>query len=99
MNLQPKKLIFPLLFAIILLPSVVIAAGGGEIAPLVIVADTRNLTGIFLWWACLYNESHLYFTLFTIILIPLIGLTFGLLADIAMHLIGIDLKHRELAEH
>lgn len=83
----------------VLFPSIVMAAGGGDASPIVLVADTRNLTGIMAWWASLYNESHLYFTICTIIIIPLVGLTFGLLADIAMHLIGIDLKNRELAEH
>ena len=79
-------------------PSLVLAAGGGG-APIVIVADTRRLDGIMAWWANLYNESHLYFTILTVILIPLIGVIFGVLADVAMHFIGIDLKSRELAEH
>jgi hypothetical protein len=83
----------------LLLPSVALAAGGGPVAPLVIVADTRKLSGIQLFWASLYNESHLYFTILTIVLIPLIGLAFGFLADLIMGHIGIDLKSRELAEH
>lgn len=73
------------------------AGGGGE--PIVIVADSRKLSGVMAWWANLYNESHFYFTLLTIILIPLIGVIFGVLADIVMHFIGIDLKSRDLAEH
>ena len=75
------------------------AAGGGGAAPIVIVADSRKLTGIMAWWANLYNESHVYFTILTVILIPVIGTIFGLLADFVMHHIGIDLKSRELAEH
>jgi hypothetical protein len=75
-----------------------LAAGGGG-APIVMVADSRKLTGIMAWWANLYNESHFYFTLLTIILIPLIGVIFGVLADIIMHFVGIDLKSRDLAEH
>lgn len=73
------------------------AGGGGE--PIVIVADSRKLTGIMAWWANLYNESHFYFTLLTIILIPLIGVIFGVIADIVMHFVGIDLSSRDLAEH
>jgi hypothetical protein len=84
---------------LLLLPGIVLAAGGGEVAPLVIVADTRRLTGIMAWWANLYNESHLQFTLLTVVLIPVIGLIFGLLADVVMTRIGLDLKSRELAEH
>ena len=73
------------------------AGGGGE--PIVLVADSRKLTGIMAWWANLYNESHVYFTLLTIIVIPLVGVIFGVIADIVMHFVGIDLKSRDLAEH
>jgi hypothetical protein len=73
------------------------AGGGGEL--IVIVADSRKLTGIMAWWANLYNESHLYFMLLTVVLIPLIGVIFGVIADFIMHFIGIDLSSRELAEH
>jgi hypothetical protein len=76
-----------------------LAAGGGDVQSIVIVADSRKLTGVMAWWANLYNESHLYFTLLTVILIPLIGVVFGVLADIVMHFIGIDLSSRDLAEH
>ena len=75
------------------------AAGGGGVAPIVIVADSRKLTGLMAWWANLYNESHVYFTIATIIIIPIVGMIFGLLADWVMHFVGIDLKSRELAEH
>jgi hypothetical protein len=75
------------------------AAGGGGAAPLVIVADTRKLSGIMAFWGDLFNESHVYFTIATVIVIPLIGVCFGLLADLVMHFIGIDLSSRDLAEH
>lgn len=83
----------------LLLPSMALAAGGPSGPPMVIVADTRKLSGIMAWWANLYNESHLYFTILTVILIPVIGVIFGVIADIVMTHIGIDLKSRELAEH
>jgi hypothetical protein len=85
--------------AFVLAPKLVLAAGGGEVAPLVIVADTRKLSGIMAWWANMYNESHVEFTILTFVLIPTIGLLFGVLADLVMSHIGIDLKHRELSEH
>jgi hypothetical protein len=84
--------------AFLLLPEIVLAAGP-KAAPLVIVADTRKFTGWEAWWTNLYNESHLYFTLLTVAIIPVIGLLFGVLADLIMGRIGIDLKSRELAEH
>ena len=84
--------------AVLLLPALVQAAGPAA-ANIVIVADTRKATGLLRWWADLYNERHLYFALLTVVLIPLIGVIFGTLADLVMSHIGIDLKSRELAEH
>lgn len=83
---------------LLLLPELALAAGP-KAAPLVIVADTRKFTGWEAWWTNLYNESHLYFALLTIAIIPTIGVLFGVLADLVMSHIGIDLKSRELAEH
>ncbi len=83
----------------LLVPGTALAAGGDGGAPVVIVADTRKLSGLMAWWGDLYNESHVYFTIVTIILIPLIGVIFGVLADLIMSHVGIDLKSRDLAEH
>ena len=47
----------------------------------------------------LQRQPFLFFALVTVIIIPVVGLCFGLLADIFMSRIGIDLKSRELAEH
>ena len=80
------------------LPGTAFAAGPAA-APLVIVADTRKFTGWEAWWTNLYNESHLYFALLTVAIIPIVGLCFGLIADVVMKWIGIDLEHRDLAEH
>jgi hypothetical protein len=84
--------------AILWLPEIAAAAGPAA-APIVIVADTRNLTGFRAWWANLYNESHVYFTVLTYICILVMGLSLAGLADVVMKRIGIDLKSRELAEH
>jgi hypothetical protein len=85
-------------FIIVFLPE--LARAAGEKADLiVIVADTRRLTGWEAWWANLYNESHAYFTAVTVITIPVVGLILGLLADVVMKNIGIDLSSRELSEH
>jgi hypothetical protein len=92
------KLTGLVLLAGLLLPELALAAGP-KAAPLVVVADTRKFTGWEAWWTNLYNESHLYFALLTVVLIPIIGLIFGLLADLVMRTIGIDLAHRDLAEH
>ena len=93
-----KKIIGFGFMVILLAPSLALAAGE-KVAGLVMVADTRRLTGWEAWWANLYNESHLYFTIITVVTIPVVGLLFGVLADLIMGHIGIDLKSRELAEH
>ncbi len=92
-----KTMFFSALF--MLAPSLALAAGGGGEATIVIVADTRKLDGIMAWWASVYNESHLEFTVLTVLLIPTVGMIFGIVADVVMGWIGIDLKSRELAEH
>jgi hypothetical protein len=84
--------------ALMVLPDAVMAAGE-KASLLVIVADTRKLSGWEAWFANLYNESHLYFTIVTVIAIPIIGVILGFLADLVMSRIGIDLKSRELSEH
>jgi heme/copper-type cytochrome/quinol oxidase subunit 2 len=84
---------------ILLLPALAVAAGGGKVDMMVIVADTRGLPAWEAWWANLYNESHLYFTVVTVVLIPIIGVVFGTVADFFMKFLGLDLEHRELAEH
>ncbi len=79
-------------------PELFLAAGDKKLDNVVVVADSRKLTGLMAWWANLYNESHFYFTLVTVVLIPTIGFIFGVLADVVMKRIGIDLEHRDLAE-
>ena len=81
------------LISLLLLPVWLAAA-----PDLVLVADTRHLTGIRAWWGNLYNQSHIQFALATIVLIPLVGIILGSLADLGMRCTGIDLKSRVLRE-
>ena len=92
------KLTGVITMATMVVPGLVMAAGE-KASLLVIVADTRKLTGWEAWFANLYNESHVYFTIVTVVAIPIIGVILGLLADLVMSNIGIDLKSRELSEH
>ncbi len=93
-----KKLVFLAGMGLLLIPELALASGEGSDL-IVIVADTRRLTGWEAWWANLYNESHAYFTAVTVVTIPLVGLILGLSADFVMKRIGIDLSSRELSEH
>lgn len=99
MKAKLSRLWWSLMTMIVLCPGFALAAGGGNEAPIVIVADTRKLTGIMAWWANLYNESHFQFMLLTIVIIPVTGVIFGVLADIIMSRIGIDLKSKDLPGH
>ena len=91
------KLAGVMVMALLVISDVALAAGE-KASPLVILADTRELTGWEAWFANLYNDSHVYFTLLTVVTIPVVGVILGLLADLVMSRIGIDLKSRELAE-
>ena len=93
-----KKIIGFGFMVILLVPELALAAGKKAEA-LVVVADTRKFSGWEAWWTNLYNESHLYFALLTVAIIPIVGFLFGVLADLIMGHMGIDLKSRELAEH
>lgn len=80
--------------AIVLLP-VLAAASGDSASPLVFVADSRNLSGGEAWFANLYNESRFLFTLLSVLLIPVVGLLFGLIAEFIMSRTGLDLDTME----
>ncbi len=82
---------------IYLLPFTLAAAPKAE--AIVLVADSRGYGGWRAWWTNLYNDSHFYFALFTVIFIPLLGVVLGLVADSVLSRIGINLRSRELAEH
>jgi hypothetical protein len=81
----------------VLAGNVFAAGGGGE--TIVIVADSRRFSGLVAWSANLYNESHAYFALLTVLTIPLLGLLLGTLTGLLLRLLGINLKSRVLAEH
>lgn len=83
---------------LLLIPAPGLAASGAAEA-IVIVADTRAAPAWQAWWANLYNESLLYFTVVTVITIPLVGVGLGVLTDFFMSRIGINLRSRAVGEH
>jgi hypothetical protein len=84
--------------ALVVLPEIAMAAGG-KAAPLIVVAHTTKASGLMAWWANLYNDNMLAFTMLTGCAVPLAGALLGIIGDVLMGLTGIDLKSRELAEH
>ena len=84
-------------------PQIVMAAekgkeAVGKKAPIVWVADTRNLTGFWGWTTDIYNENLYLYALLTILMMALWGVILGILMDFVMKGIGIDLKKREVKE-
>jgi hypothetical protein len=82
---------------ILLLSVQLLAAESSEAA--VIVADSRKFSGWQAWWANVYNESHFWFALITIVILPTTALILGRLTGWLMAHLGINLRSRELAEH
>ena len=73
-------------------------AGEAPTGVMVIVADGRRFTGLRAWWANLYNESHLYFSLVTVLVVPCAGAILSVVTGLLMSRLGIDLKSRALRE-
>ena len=92
------KIVGLVVMAILLLPEW-LAAAGPAAAPVVIVADTRDMTGWEKWFANLYNDSHISFAILTYVCIGVVGVSLAFLADVVMGRIGIDLTQRDLKEH
>lgn len=80
-----------------LFPEILLAKEKAE--TLVVVAYTKGLSGLNLYWANLYNDNMLLFTILTGCIMPVAGLILGWVGDILIRLTGIDVSKRELAEH
>jgi hypothetical protein len=83
--------------AMLILSVHLLAAESSDAA--VIVADSRKFTGWQARWANLYNESHFWFALITVVILPVTALILGRLTGWFMARLGINLRSRELAEH
>ena len=84
--------------AMVLLSTVLWAGGGEKQGKLVHVADTRDLHGLNLYFADLYNTNRLLFTLEAILLTALMGMVLGWLLDLLVGFIGLDLNKRTSRE-
>ena len=76
----------------------VAAAAAATSERVVLVADSRRFTGWEAWCANLYNESHFYFALLTILIIPGLGLLLGKATDLVLARMGINLRSRVVSE-
>lgn len=74
-------------------------AAGEKATNLVVVADTRRLTGIMKYFANLYNTNTVLFAIWAVVLTALWGAILGFLMDFLMARTGLDLKSRKIVEH
>jgi hypothetical protein len=70
-----------------------------EAGALVVVADTRNISGFSLFLANLYNENIWMFAVCSVVLTTALGATLGLLMDFIMARTGLDLGKTHKVEH
>ncbi len=82
----------------VLLPSLAIA-GGDKASELVVVADTRRVTGIMKYFSDLYNTNIWLFAVWAVVLTAAMGCILGFLMDFIMERTGLDLKSRKIVEH
>jgi ABC-type Fe3+ transport system permease subunit len=82
----------------LLLPFDALAAGG-KATNIVVVADTRRVTGFLKYLSNLYNTDVSMFAVWAVVLTAALGCTLGFLMDFVMERTGLDLKSRKIIEH
>ncbi|MFZ0131737.1 MAG: DVU0150 family protein [Desulfobacterales bacterium] len=93
------KLLALVTLAVVSVPDMLWAAGGGGDAPIVVVADTRVVHGVLHYFSNLYNTNILLFAVWAVVLTAAYGAMLGLIMDKLMGLTGLDLKSRKIVEH
>lgn len=81
-----------------MMPATVWAAGE-KATNIVVVADTRRVTGILKYFSDLYNTNVLLFAVWAVLLTVALGCVLGFLMDFLMERTGLDLKSRKIIEH
>jgi len=83
----------------LLIPDMLWAAGGEGASAIIVVADTRRVTGIVKYFSDLYNTNVWLYAVWTVLLTALMGSILGFLMDRIMERTGLDLKSRKIIEH
>jgi hypothetical protein len=84
--------------AVLLIPESLWAAGE-KASALVVVADTRRVTGIMKYFSDLYNTNPWLFAVWAVVLTAAFGALLGTIMDFFMMRTGLDLKSRKIVEH
>ncbi|MGE4291518.1 MAG: DVU0150 family protein [Desulfovibrio sp.] len=96
--MKRKMFLLATILGLVLLPGLALAAGGKS-SELVVVADTRVLSGWMLYFADLYNTNIVLFALWATVLTAMYGAFLGFLMDFIMSRTGLDLTSRKIVEH
>jgi phage shock protein PspC (stress-responsive transcriptional regulator) len=77
-----------------------LARASGEAATnLVVVADTRRVSGVVKYIADTYNTDPWLFAVWAVVITAVWGAILGFLMDFIMERSGLDLKSRKILEH
>ncbi|MEW6347843.1 MAG: DVU0150 family protein [Thermodesulfobacteriota bacterium] len=88
-----------LVAAYVLIPELVLAAGG-KADMLINVADTRRVQSPYTkFFLDTYNTDPFMFGVYCAIMTAFLGVALGLITDFFMKRTGIDLSHRKIVEH
>lgn len=93
-----RRLMTMAVTAALWLPSLALAAGGGGHS-IVVVADTRRVSGFMKYLSNLYNTDIFMFAVWAVVMTAILGCTLGFLMDFIMERTGLDLKSRKIVEH
>ena len=74
-------------------------AAGEKATNLVVVADTRRVSGVLKYIADIYNTDPWLFAVWAVVITALWGAILGFLMDFIMERSGLDLKSRKILEH
>ncbi|MFH1242084.1 MAG: DVU0150 family protein [Pseudomonadota bacterium] len=85
--------------AIYLLLPTAVFAGGDKATSIVVVADTRRVSGIMRYFSDLYNTDIWMSAVWAVVLTAAMGSFLGWLMDVIMSRTGLDLKSRKIVEH
>lgn len=74
-------------------------ASGETATNLVVVADTRRVSGVLKYIANVYNTDPWLFAVWAVVITAVWGAILGFLMDFIMERSGLDLKSRKILEH
>jgi ABC-type Fe3+ transport system permease subunit len=74
-------------------------ASGETAANIVVVADTRRVTGFLKYLSNLYNTDIWMYAVWTVVMTAVLGCVLGFLMDYIMERTGLDLRSRKIIEH